>query len=209
MTPVAPAVSVAPSILQAKAILVAWSKTDGVNQAGVSNYGSSTEDMSTTFGPRDKTELMSFQNWDNKTANAGLVVDGKLGPKSMTALQQWAETRATQAIPDSPVQTVSIPGQVTTLPEIVITATPPSASPGLPQIAPPAVTVVSTPSLPPAQATPAVATAANPATPATVSSTPAASGSKMAPALAGAAVGGVLFGIPGAIIGGIAGAAIA
>jgi len=31
--------SVAPSILQAKSILVAWSKTDGVNQAGFPDYG--------------------------------------------------------------------------------------------------------------------------------------------------------------------------
>ncbi len=215
VTPVASAgkgniISAAPAILQAKSILVAWGKTDGVNQAGVSDYGSNVADMSTTFGARDKLQLMAFQNWDNKTASAGLQVDGKLGDASMTALQQWAEHRAQSAIPDAPVPVVTIPGQVTTLPEVVITAAPPVSSPGIPQVASPAAPVLSLPSLTPSQSIPAVASPAAPATPQSVAATaPAGSGSKMAPALAGAAVGGVLFGLPGAIIGGIAGAAMA
>lgn len=196
-----PQISTAPGILQAKAILVTWSKTDGVNQAGVTDYGSTAADLSTDFGSRDSLELMAFQNWDNKFGGISpkLAVDGKLGPKSLSALQHWVEKRAQQSSPATPV--VSIPGQVTTLPEVVITATPPVSSPGIPQIA---ASPASTP-----EALPAVAPASQPATPATVAAAAPTSGSKMAPALAGAAVGGVLFGLPGAIIGGIAGAAIA
>jgi LysM repeat protein len=208
-----PIISAAPAILQAKGILAAWGKTDGVNQAGVPDYGSTAADLSTDFGPRDKLQLMAFQNWDNKVGNAGLQVDGKLGAQSLTALQQWAEHRATQAIPDAPVPVVSIPGQVTTLPEVVITASPPS-SPSIPQASVP-VAVAATPPITipvpssPAPALPPIAHPNAPATPSTVAANAPASGPKMAPALAGAAVGGVLFGLPGAIIGGIAGAAMA
>jgi LysM repeat protein len=173
-------ISVAPSILQAKAILVAWGKTDGINQAGVSDYGQNVQDMSTSMGPRDTLQLQSFQNWDNKNSSAGLAVNGQLDAATLQALQGWAETRALQAIPSA-----SIPGQVT-LP-------PPGSDPI---------------SLPPTPALPVVASPSNPATPATVAAANPG-GTKLGPALAGAAVGGTLFGLPGALLGGIAGAAIA
>lgn len=209
-----PQISVAPGILQAKATLVAWGKTDGVNQAGVSDYGSSAADLSTDFGPRDKMQLMSFQTWSNKTGHAPLVVDGILGPKSLAALQSWAERRSAQ----------TIPVKTTTLPEIIVEATAPSASAPIPVAVTAPVAVPAAPTIPavaiipsppvsipttPAPAIPPVATPEKPATPASVAATPQPQGSKMAPALAGAALGGTLFGLPGAIIGGIAGAAIA
>jgi len=189
VTPVAaPAISVLPSILQAKAILVAWSKTDGVNQAGLPDYGQNVADLSTTLGPRDNLELQSFQNWDNKTGNAGLPVSGQLDAETLTALQNWAETRAAQAIPSA-----SIPGQVV-LPPMVISALPPAtpASPGLPSL--PALPVVAPPS--------------QPATPASVAANKLAS-SKLAFGLGGAVAGGLAAGLPGAIVGGIAGAVLA
>lgn len=200
-----PAISVAPSILQAKSILVAWSKTDGVNQAGVSDYGSNVADMSTSMGPRDNMELMAFQNWDNKVASAGLKTDGQLDAATLTALQNWAEERAKQAAPAAATPTV------TTLPEVLITATPPNSTTPIPVAATapvptpapaptPAIPVVSSKPEAPAAPLPTVASSS------VAPSTP--SGSKMAPALAGAAVGGVLFGLPGAIIGGVAGAAM-
>lgn len=205
--------SVVPGILQAKAILAAWGKTDGANEAGASNYGSTAADLSTAFGPRDKLQLTSFQNWSNKPGNdaADLKVDGILGPKSLAALQSWAETRASQSLP-TPV--------VTTLPEIVIEGnvplpaipTPSVVTPVLPPVvtappvsAPPAI-AVPTPSNP-APPVPAVAPPSQPATPAAVAAN-AAGQSKLGPALAGAAIGGTLFGLPGAIIGGVAGAAM-
>lgn len=211
--PTAPQISVAPGIMQAKTILVAWSKSDGVNQAGVPDYGSKAEDLSTTFGPRDKLQLQSFQSWSTKTGHAKLVVDGILGPKSLAALQSWAEKRASQAA-------TSAAPVVTTLPEILIEAKPPvtptvvSQSPGLPPVvvSAPAAIPVAIPTTPVATApvlpTPPVATPAQPATPATVAAASPQTGNKLGPALAGAAVGGTLFGLPGAILGGIAGAAM-
>lgn len=182
--------STAPGTLQAKSILVAWSKTDGVNQAGVTDYGSNVADMSTDWTSRDSTQLMSFQNWNNKAGNTKLDVDGILGPKSLSALQSWAEARATQSVP------IVASGGVTTLPEIVIEASAPIVSPGIPQLPPaptPAAVVVATPA--PTPVAPPVA--------------PAAKGGSLAPALAGAAIGGTIFGLPGAILGGVAGAAMA
>jgi hypothetical protein len=222
-----PTISVAPGILQAKATLVAWGKTDGANQAGVTDYGSTAADLSTSFGPRDKLQLMSFQTWSNKTGHAPLVVDGILGPKSLAALQSWAEKRAAQAVPAA----VAAAPTVTTLPEVVIEAKPPSAEapipvavvmpapvvstptpvvtvPALPAVASTPAPVVATPA-PVAASAPAPATPPVTATPQAPAAPAPASGSKMGPALAGAALGGTLFGLPGAIIGGIAGAAIA
>lgn len=214
--------SVVPGILQAKSILAAWGKTDGVNEAGVTDYGSSAADLSTDFGARDKLQLRSFQNWSNKPNNPvpDLVVDGILGPKSLASLQFWAENKASSVVP-------SVPGVVTTIPETVIVETPPAPSvpttpvvisPGLPPVnvpvvtappvvTPPAVIAVPTPSNP-APPVPAVAPPSQPATPASVAGNAAGQSSKLGPALAGAAVGGTLFGLPGAIIGGVAGAAM-
>lgn len=214
----APTFSPAPGILQAKSILAAWGKTDGLKEAGVPNYGQSAEDLSTEFGPRDTLQLTSFQNWNNKSGGEKLAVDGKLGPKSLAALQSWAEQKASAVVNSAtPVvlpPTVSNPPAevVTTLPEIVIEGSAPSApsptpvvtAPSLPAPTVPAVSVTPVVTAPP---TPPVATPAKPATPATVAAANP-SGSKMGPALAGAAAGGLLFGLPGAIIGGIAGAAI-
>ena len=210
-TPVAaPSLSVAPGILQAKSILVAWGKTDGLNEAGVSNYGSTAADLSTDFGPRDSLQLKSFQNWSNKTSGAKLAVDGKLGPKSLAALQSWAETKAAQV-------TSAASPTVTTLPEVVIEGTVPTKSTGIPQLPAPvlALPVPSTPSpvvvvsAPvPVAPTPSVPVVTPPSQPAVAAASPKSEGSKLGPALAGAAVGGTLFGLPGAILGGIAGAAI-
>ncbi len=186
-----PQISVAPGILQAKAILVAWSKTDGVNQAGLPDYGTQAADLSTSMGPRDSLELQSFQNWDNKTLSVGLPVNGQLDAATLTALQSWAEARAEQAIPgvSSPI------GQTISLPPMVVSGSVPTASfPDVPPV-PPGI-----PALPSgASPLPAVAAKDSPAV---------AKKSSMAPALAGAAIGGVTFGLPGAIIGAVAGAAI-
>lgn len=194
--------SVAPSILQAKSILVAWSKTDGVNQPGFPDYGQKAEDLSTTFGTRDSFVLSSFQNWDNKSANAGLKVDGILGPKSLAALQQWAETRSGAALPPgSPA-----PGNVTTLPEIVIEGSVPT--PALPPVSTPALPAISTPPV----SAPVIPPVSAPSTPAAVKpadSAPSEGGASLGLAVAGAAAGGLIGGLPGAIIGGIGGALIA
>lgn len=202
--------SVAPSILQAKSILVAWAKTDGINQAGFSDYGQTAADLSTDFGARDSFVLTSFQNWDNKTQGTKLLVDGILGPDSLTALQQWAERKAKAVTPLSPIA-VSQTTPTINVPEMVISATPPKFVPALPgAVSSPAIPAVANAPTPVVTnpVTPPVATPDKPATAATVAAANPG-GSKLAPALAGAAIGGVTFGVPGAIIGAVAGAAMA
>src|SRR5882724_1711095 len=177
------AISVSPSILQAKSILVAWSKTDGINQAGLTDYGQDVADLSTSITPRDTLELRSFQNWDNKTGNAGLPVSGNLDAATLTALQNWAEARAAQAIPSA-----SIPGQIS-LPPMVISA--------LPAVIPASSTNSALPAVIPASSTNSALPANKPAS------------SKLAFGLGGAVAGGLAAGLPGAIVGGIAGAMLA
>lgn len=136
---VLPTVSILPSVIQAKSILVAWAKTDGINQAGVSDYGGNIADLSTTMGPRDTLELASFQVWDNKTLNGGLPTTGALDAKTLAALQAWAEARATAAIPGgvtsngNPATPVVLPVDV---PEVISAGTiggtaPPAATPSV------------------------------------------------------------------------------
>lgn len=176
------ATTVVPAILQAKAILAAWGKTDGINQGSLSDYGLNPADMSTSMGPRDTMMLQSFQSWDNKTLNEGLPVDGNLDAKTLTALQNWASARATSAVP-SATPTVSPGTPFPQAPAAPVTITVPDVIGGT---APTPVT-----------ATPTVATPAKPAT----------GGSGAAIAI-GAVVGGLLFGVPGALVGAAGGAAI-
>lgn len=171
------AVSVTPGILQGKSILVAWSKTDGINQSGVPDYGLNAADLSTTMGPRDTLELQGFQAWDNKTLGDNLPVNGNLDAATLTALQNWATARASQALP---ARTPSI----TVIPD---------PNP-LPDVKNPTVVI------------PTVIGGTTPATP-TVAPAAAKSGS-MAPVALGAIAGGLLFGLPGALIGAAGGAAI-
>jgi nucleoid-associated protein YgaU len=169
-------VTVPAGILQAKSTLVAWNKTDGVNEAGVTDYGQQAVDMSTTMGPRDTLELASFQAWYNKTFNSTLNMSGNLDAATLAALQSWAEDRAARAIPIGTVMTQPDPGDVTN----------------------PNVTTI--PVVVGGNSTP-------PPTPVVAPAKPSHGGGIALPAI-GAIAGGLLFGVPGALIGGAAGAAI-
>lgn len=182
--------AIIPGILQAKTILVAWGKTDGINQAGVSDYGQQAADLSTTMGPRDTLQLQSFQNWDNKTLNDGLNVSGNLDAKTLQALQSWAAARAAQGSAPSPVPVVRPTGfdpSTDVTPTVIPTVVGGTASSPVPPVAP----------APPKTTLPTQATPNSPAT--------GGSGALIA---GGAIAGGLLFGVPGAIVGGIAGAAL-
>ena len=91
------------AIVQAKAGLVAWSTTDGANQAGLSDYGQRTEDLTPTWTDRDKFMLTSFSQWWNSQQGADLSVDGNLTQRHLDALTTWAESRA-GTLPTPPVQ---------------------------------------------------------------------------------------------------------
>ncbi len=198
-----PSIDITPSIIQGKSILVAWSKTDGINQAGLPDYGLNVADLSTSMGPRDTLELASFQNWNNKTLGGSLNTTGALDPATLTALQSWAEARATSTLPGGvtaggaappiPVGTASFPPVV--IPEVTIGGTaPPAPPPGIPAL----------PSG--ASPLPTVAPANAPTTPTKVAAQKQGGG--LAPIAMGAVVGGLLFGVPGALVGAAGGAAI-
>jgi len=106
------------AIIQAKTILVAWSKTDGIAEAGLPDYGTRPEDLSTTFGSRDKFVLASFCRWNNKTQGTTLNTDGDLTPPVADALRLWAEKKASVVVP------IAIPGSPTLNPDGTITPAP-------------------------------------------------------------------------------------
>jgi peptidoglycan hydrolase-like protein with peptidoglycan-binding domain len=191
------------SVLQAKTILVAWSKTDGIAEPGFSDYGQRAEDMSTTFSTRDKFVATSFARWNNRTQGTTLSTSGDLSPELAAALRTWAEKRAAVAAP------VALPpGPVTSppfLPGPIATA--PVGSPVIVQT--PAGPVVTMPTdiinaLPPF--VPAPNTSPVPA-PAPVVEAPAGDKPNAIALVGGGAVLGGLIGGPiGAVIGAAAGA---
>ena len=195
--------AIIPGILQAKTILVAWGKTDGINQAGVSDYGAQAPDLSTTMGPRDTLQLQSFQAWENKTLGTGLNQSGNLDAATLQALQSWAAAKGTQTVPTvSPgLPTVTPPGAVP-----VVVTTPNTTIPALPaditQVIPAVIggTIPVAPAKPTPQDKGPLPAVASPQAPAT-----GGSGALIA---GGAVAGGLLFGVPGALIGGAIGAAI-
>ncbi len=186
--------NIIPGVLQAKALLVTWGKTDGINQSGLTDYGTNPADLSTTMGPRDTMMLQSFQVWDNKTLNDGLNVTGNLDAKTLAALQSWAAARAT----------TSIPAQASATPTPIV------SSPGIPTASfpslPPVPTVDPLPIVIPAGVI--GGTDSNPAAPKVATAAQPASGGSGAIIAGGAVLGGLLFGVPGALIGAAAGAAI-
>lgn len=177
-----------PGVLQAKTILVAWSKTDGINQAGVTDYGQQAVDLTPNMGPRDVLQLQSFQVWDNKTLGDGLNTSGNLDARSLQALQSWATARAAQGSTSSP----GLPRQV----DPVVTS-PDTTIPALPVVVPTEV-------IPTAIGGTAPSTTPTPA----VAPKQPSSGGSLVPVALGAIAGGLLFGLPGAIGGTVAGAAI-
>jgi hypothetical protein len=184
------------AILQAKSVLVTWSKTDGLNEAGFTDYGIRPEDLSTSFGTRDKFVARSFENWSNRVRKTKLDVDGEMNSELADALRAWAESRSSLPVPvvGGPAPAVVTPPASTPAP-----VTPfPAATP---VVSAPATPVV--PSLPPAVL--GGATSSEP-TPAPVSQggggkPPSGEGDLILP-IAAATIGGLVFGIPGAIIGG-------
>lgn len=181
------------SAIQAKAILVAWTKTDGIGEAGFPDYGVRPEDMSTTFGPRDVFVAASFERWSNRTQGTNLPTDGGLTPELSNALRVWAEKRAAAAA------------------NFPTVAPAPSQSPG---IVPSTAIVPVSPSLPTVVQTPTGPVVSLPQdtvvakSPAVVVNQPKPADKPNALVLAGggAALGFAIAGLPGAIIGGAAGA---
>jgi hypothetical protein len=122
--PSAPAASevTTAAILQAKATLAAWSKTDGVSSAGVSDYGMKLEDASPAWGPRDRLALAAFSGWWNKTGKTpALGTTGDLSSAHSAALRTWAEAKAA-----SPTAPAAVPASTEPPPQVL----PPMTIPG-------------------------------------------------------------------------------
>ena len=121
-------------VLASKAILKAWSVTDGQDQAGLTDYGTRPEDLSASWGPRDRLMLASFSRW-----RGNLPVDGDLTQAHAEALAAWAEARAGVPAPSLPLPSVPAPqppqagpAPVPSLPTPSLPALPPAPSAGVP-----------------------------------------------------------------------------
>ena len=129
----------AAEVLKSKAILKAWSMTDGQDQPGVTDYGLRPEDLSPQWGPRERLMLASFSGW-----KGGLPTDGDLAQVHVDALADWAEQRAGMKRP-LPVPPIELPEEV-----IVADPRPPPPVLALPPPAalPPIVAMPSLPTVP-------------------------------------------------------------
>lgn len=110
------------ALSQARTILIAWGKSDGANEAGVSDYGGAADMNSATWSARDALMGAAFANWWNKR-NGSPAVDGS-GAWNDTlarALNVWAEKKTAQvtqaAVSQSPATAV-IPTINTVAPQV-------------------------------------------------------------------------------------------
>ncbi len=223
-TPVVGDVVVNPAAtIQAKAILAAWGKSDGLAEAGLQDYGSRAEDTSATIGPRDKLMITSFARWNNKVVGTSLPTDGGLSPSISDALRLWAERKAAAGVAISKAPTTTtIPTLIPTSPGISPGTTSPGIippgilSPGLINSGTAPIVLASTPGVspgglvvvPPARSGEG-APSTSPGIPPLGPEAPATSSEKdntLAMAAGAGILGLLMGGIPGALIGAAAGA---
>jgi hypothetical protein len=82
---------------QARTILAAWGRSDGVNQAGVvRDYGGQSELLATAWSSRDVLQGGAFADWWKANGGAGNLNNGYWSDDLARALNTWAERKATQ-----------------------------------------------------------------------------------------------------------------
>jgi hypothetical protein len=133
MTPIQTAIQTVSTVLApagdiaaqaaARATLAAWSKTDGLGRAGLSDYGTAVEAAATTWTARDKLEAASFQAWANSVGLSSGATTGDWTQELSNALRSWAEHKATQVL--TPVKT-TVAQTSTTPPTAAQTSTAPT-----------------------------------------------------------------------------------
>jgi len=80
---------------QARTILVAWSKSDGYNFSGVTDYGAASEIGASQWSARDALQASSFANWWRSQGGKPEVTSGGNWSDSLAkALNAWAERKA-------------------------------------------------------------------------------------------------------------------
>jgi hypothetical protein len=126
------------AVLQAKAILAAWGKTDGVGQGGLTDYGQRPEDLVPTFGSRDGFMLANFSNWSNRTQGTKLATGTQLLPEHVDALRAWAEKRAQLPLPPVASPIPAPVGPIVTIPPAGAPLPPTTATPAPKQPSAPA-----------------------------------------------------------------------
>jgi len=103
--------------VQAKALLAAWSVSDGQTEPGLTDYGKRAEDLTPSWTSRDKLMLTAFSRWSNATRSTTLQTDGTLLPEHSRELAKWAEQKAkAPALPATGPTTISMPSEVPKLP---------------------------------------------------------------------------------------------
>lgn len=139
---------------QARTILTAWGKTDGVNQAGVADYGSAAEIGATSWTARDVMQGASFANWWRKSGGQPPVPSGEWSQALADGLHRWAEQKAQQ------VSNTALAAGGVIVPSLAAPGSPAAAPPPVnaplptPWAATPTPAATSTPAAAPAGSTP-------------------------------------------------------
>ena len=130
-TPVLPnAEDLLMAVVQAKALLAAWGVSDGVTESGPTDYGKRAEDLTATWGPRDKLMLTAFSRWSNSHRQTDLSTDGVLGPEHSRELARWAEDKAkAPALPATTAPTTVVVQTPSDVPQLPAATMPTSVTP--------------------------------------------------------------------------------
>jgi hypothetical protein len=82
---------------QARTILAAWGRSDGVNQAGVvRDYGGQSELLATAWTSRDVLQGGAFSDWWKVNGGGSNLNNGYWSDELARALNTWAERKAAQ-----------------------------------------------------------------------------------------------------------------
>lgn len=135
-TPAQPSAATPPPVLmpagnlaaqsQARVVLAAWGKSDGVREAGVPDYGSASELGATSWTARDVLQANSFANWWRRLGGPPAVADGNWSDELAIALNNWAQQKASQ------VQNTALSAGGAVIPQLPTIVNTPPASPSTP-----------------------------------------------------------------------------
>ncbi len=97
--------------LQARALLAAWGKSDGITSAGSTDYGGLLELGATNWSARDVLQAASFEVWWNRTYRPSAPILPPSGAWTQAlndSLHDWSERKATQILPGAVLPTVIV-----------------------------------------------------------------------------------------------------
>lgn len=112
----------AATVLQAKATLGAWAKTDGMQSSPLPDYGMNLTDMTAAWTQRDGVMLVAFSRWWNGSGRTPQLTEGSAPPGQAVVVQALDQAHA------SALHTWA-EGKGATVPSATPTATPASTQP--------------------------------------------------------------------------------